>query len=344
MTQKKHSSGTHKKTRRQRTINNASIDIDDVFIGSGLGYINWLKIAKKKLMDRELIMLHKRQMILDALVISSIRQMAHDNPNTFNVQICFHVYQSEIRHKLIDSQSAIMSLCALSISKMLQKWNGYKGKKGIRLILFRNYFRHCRHWFDTNKATIMAINFWIPSMKLVSWFAMKAAVRLFGGARQSELQSSFCEYFKFQLIQSMFEGQIKPSNGRCMWLVPAMSYTVFLNQFSHHLPVVLKPRPGNNTEIRREYLKCINLRYNALKEAFRCKLQQYLSPSTVRTHRVSPCLPLNGAPGNPPPLSTRNQSYQVNATNQMQRQSNASTEVVLLFQNGGTMFAYKVSF
>eukprot|EP01083_Nonionella_stella_P234577 825679_1 len=114
---------THKKARRRRTIKNGIINIDDVSIESGPGNINWRRIAKKKLTDRELGMLYKRQQILDKLITAAFLQF--NQRNSFDFDICINIYKEKIRPKLVNPQSAIMSLCAQSIANLLKNWKGY---------------------------------------------------------------------------------------------------------------------------------------------------------------------------------------------------------------------------
>eukprot|EP01083_Nonionella_stella_P065257 170841_1 len=126
------------------------------------------------------------------------------------------------------SPSAIMSLFLQSIEIVLGKWKGYNPKTNVHS--FREYFQHCRCWFDSKKISTMVTNFWIPSMQLIKEFTMKAAFQLFGN-RNHEVQTSFCGYLYVLLLHRVFEGYMQPSNARHMWLVPAASYRPFLKKY-----------------------------------------------------------------------------------------------------------------
>eukprot|EP01083_Nonionella_stella_P234574 825674_1 len=223
---------THKKARRRRTIKNAIVNID-ASTESGPENINWRRIAKKKLTNRELGMLYKRQQILDKIITASILQFIERNSTTFDFNICFNIYKDKIRQKLVNPQSAIMSLCAQSIANLLKNWKGYTPiSKDIPL--FRDYFTASRHWFDSKKVRAMAINFWIPSMQLIREFAMNAAAQLFPNC-QDVFRTTFAEYLNVMVLGSVFEGKIKFPNAGIMWLIPATSFKVFLERYNHRL-------------------------------------------------------------------------------------------------------------
>eukprot|EP01084_Bolivina_argentea_P066941 122027_1 len=304
-----------KKARRKRTIKNYIVDLDDVSVAAGPEYINWVRIAKKKLLYRELVLLRKRQCILDQLVRGAIQQFITDRKwNTFDLRICLDVYEKQIRYRLVHSQSAIMSSGAKSMGNLLQQWKGYKPQKQIAS--FRDYFKRCRQWCDNHKAPVIAMHFWIPSMELIREFAMKAAARLFGGNQDRDLWTSFTDYLHVLVLRSAFEGYIKPPNGRSMWLVSAMSYRTFLKRYNHHLHVVVKTQPKKDKAMRTEYLKGVEIRYGALTKAFDRGMKKYLSPSVC----VSP--------------QVENQINPFNTT----------TNVLLVFESNGSMVGDKISF
>eukprot|EP01084_Bolivina_argentea_P045488 83741_1 len=43
--------------KRKRTVNNALVDIDSVSVSPGVNYINWIKVARQQLKQRESIIL-----------------------------------------------------------------------------------------------------------------------------------------------------------------------------------------------------------------------------------------------------------------------------------------------
>ena len=68
-----------KKTRKKRTINNGLIDIDDISIEAGFKFINWTPIVRKKLKQREMVLLQKRLKICNDIIISSIHHFTQQN-------------------------------------------------------------------------------------------------------------------------------------------------------------------------------------------------------------------------------------------------------------------------
>eukprot|EP01083_Nonionella_stella_P155882 504202_1 len=127
--------------------------------------INWRRIAKDKLIRRELILLHGRQQILDQLIMTTIQTFVAQNRTRFDFSSCIDIYRNSVSHKILSRQSAIMSLYAQSVGNALYKWKGYRPSREIDS--FRCYFQRCRSWFDNKKVTLMALHFWIPSMQLI---------------------------------------------------------------------------------------------------------------------------------------------------------------------------------
>eukprot|EP01084_Bolivina_argentea_P077914 141381_1 len=273
---------TQKKSRKQRTIKNGIVNVDDVHIGCGLGNINWLKIAKQKLTQRELILLRTRQGTLDRLIIDVIQTFTDSNVNQFNL----NAYQTGIRDQLLHPQSVIMSRCSQYIAGVLHKWNGYKPQKDIdeKIRFFRHYFQRCRHWFDTKKIRIMTIDFWIPIMQLIQQYATNAASQFIGNP---PLQQKYSDYLYILIMKSIFEGHIKPANARKMWLIPAMAYPIFLRQFNGNLQIVIDTKSRKNKVIRTQYLRCLNHKCDALRDAFYDEMNRNRRTTTNRSNSNS---------------------------------------------------------
>eukprot|EP01083_Nonionella_stella_P164379 543800_1 len=270
---------TYKKPRRRRTINNAMVNTQDVSIAPGAENINWRRIAKKKLTDRELRMLYKRQQVVDKLITAAIVQFIQRNSSTFDFNVCINIYKDKIRPKLINPQSAIMSLCAQSIANLLKNWKGYTPiSKDIPL--FRDYFTASRHWFDSKKVRAMAINFWIPSMQLIREFAMNAAAQLFPNC-QDVFRTTFAEYLNVMVLGSVFEGKIKFPNAGIMWLIPARCFKVFLERYNHRLRINVTQQSNDNQVLRSEFVQCINSKHDELKSA----VNQFIASSTTHTRK-----------------------------------------------------------
>eukprot|EP01083_Nonionella_stella_P302320 1041844_1 len=268
---------TQKKPRKQRIIKNGIVNVDNVHIGRGLRNANWLKIAKQKLTQRELTLLRKRQATLDRLIINAIQSFADPDVNQFNLD----TYQTGIRDQLIHPQSLIIGRCSQYIAAVLHKWNGYKPKNEGEIRYFRHYFQRCRHWFDTKKIRIMTIDFWIPNMRLIEQFATNAASQFIGNP---PLQQKYSDYLYILIMKSIFEGHIKPANARKMWLIPAMAYPIFLRQFNDNLQIVVNEKSRKNKVIRTQYLRCLNHKCNALRDAF---YEEMNRPMTTNRSQIS---------------------------------------------------------
>eukprot|EP01083_Nonionella_stella_P186522 683017_1 len=273
----------NKKPRKPREIKNPIVNIDDVSISHGFENMNWIKIAKQKLAVRELRRLHYRQQLMDQLVIDTIQQFTHDNKTTFDFSICLTIYHREIRQKLLNPQSAIMSLFLQSIGIVLGKWKGYKPKTND-VHSFREYFQHCRCWFDTKKIPIMTTNFWIPSMQLIKEFAKRAAAQLFPN-RQGVFQTMFAEYLNVMVLKCVFGGKIKFPNSGIMWLIPSTYFKVFLERYNHHLRINVTI---SNLVLRRECVEYINSKHDVLKNA----INEHVASSRAPTRKPVTPVPI----------------------------------------------------
>eukprot|EP01083_Nonionella_stella_P177436 623646_1 len=231
---------TQKKSRKQRTIKNGIVNVDDVHIGCGLGNINWLKIAKQKLTQRELILLRTRQGTLDRLIIDVIQTFTDSNVNQFNL----NAYQTGIRDQLLHPQSVIMSRCSQYIA-------------GVCITCI--YLVMC----------------------LCVKYATNAASQFIGNP---PLQQKYSDYLYILIMKSIFEGHIKPANARKMWLIPAMAYPIFLRQFNDNLQIVVNEKSRKNKVIRTQYLRCLNHKCNALRDAF---YEEMNRPMTTNRSQIS---------------------------------------------------------
>eukprot|EP01083_Nonionella_stella_P065314 171027_1 len=159
------------KARQKRTINNPIVDIDDVFIGRGDAYVNWIGIAKHKLYKREVALLQQRREASDTIIGRMITLFARNqsplfekhnlNAKEFTIEAtATRIYQQQLRSQIMDPNSSLITRYMESIQKLLTPWNGYHPKKTINS--FREYFQQCRGWLDRTKLTKMAHTLWIP--------------------------------------------------------------------------------------------------------------------------------------------------------------------------------------
>eukprot|EP01083_Nonionella_stella_P077819 212713_1 len=116
-----------KPPRKPRIIKNATVNIDDVTIAAGTSNTDWITIARLKLLLRELELLRQKQKILDQTIMNALQSFS----NLYSKQFRFNPFP--------DRESGS----------------------------FRDYFLHCRHWFDGKKPSIIAVYFWIPIMIII---------------------------------------------------------------------------------------------------------------------------------------------------------------------------------
>eukprot|EP01083_Nonionella_stella_P141260 434886_1 len=71
-------------TRKQRTIKNSIVNIDNVIVNRGVRFINWIFIARQKLWERECKLLRQRLAACDALFISKIQMFTAEHAELFD--------------------------------------------------------------------------------------------------------------------------------------------------------------------------------------------------------------------------------------------------------------------
>eukprot|EP01083_Nonionella_stella_P139482 425496_1 len=226
--------------------------------------------------------------------------------------ITLATYEEHIQHKILDADTDITSGYIRTVTTKLRNWKGYHptpakdqpAAETAEISTFREYFQHCRSWFDHGKMELLAIHFWIPTIRAIEELSQRCATNIFG-AQACPLQKIFMEYLATWILRGLFEGQIKPSNTRFVWLVPATVYSKFHNQ-SHHLGlhVNLQNNATTHTEIRKAYLQTVRHRINVLKASFEVELFAYYktpntleSRSSTRVCDVSSCRSTNPGDG-----------------------------------------------
>eukprot|EP01083_Nonionella_stella_P134644 409603_1 len=253
-----------KSSRKPRIIKNGIVKVDDVSTAAGVKNINWLNIARLKLIKRELILLHQKQKVLDQVITSAIQTFANQNTKRFRfspLHACRVIYDSQIKHKLVLVSSVIMRQCSQSLAIVLMNWRGYK--PDTESASFRHYFKHCRCWFDAKKSSTIAIHFWTPIMIIIDEFVAKTATRLFGNQTMQNrtVYQTFCDSLNALILQSVFEAKLKVPNTRSLWLVAASSYSVFLEENnSNSIRIAIADNTANSSSIRSQYLECVTTR------------------------------------------------------------------------------------
>eukprot|EP01083_Nonionella_stella_P122414 368297_1 len=265
------------KVRKKRTINNPIVDIDDVFIGRGDAYVNWMGIAKHKLYKREVALLQQRRDASDTIIGRMIKSFARNQSPLFekhNLNVkemeatVTRIYQQQLQSQIMDPKSPLVVRYMESIQKLLTPWNGYHPKKTIDS--FREYFQESRGWLDRNKMTTMAHNLWIPMMHSIEEVSRKAASQTFH-RQSSRLQKAYADYMKTWLFLGLGEHQIKPNNCAHKWLIPATVYGTL--RTAYHPTLAIQLIDGSKkAHFRVCYLRAIEGQIESLKQSFEAEL------------------------------------------------------------------------
>ena len=142
-----------RKYQRVRTVNNGYIDIDSIKDAPGINYVEWIKITKDKLKEREIHLL--------SIKMNEIHRIV-------NITLC--------SHKNIKNESGLMTNNPhYNISNTLMKsifheflfpaidrWTGVhidRIKKKINT--FRDYFVIAKNWWDLSKKKLIGSQFWV---------------------------------------------------------------------------------------------------------------------------------------------------------------------------------------
>eukprot|EP01083_Nonionella_stella_P163118 536063_1 len=281
-----------KKQRKERIIKNGIIDIDDVFIGPGIEYCNWTKIARIKLRQRELILLQKRQESCNQVINSAIQQFTTQciqrfiSHQTRNLHIPVYkmerdnltIYLQNVQRKVTALNSDIMCRCRRSITNLLTEWEGSKPRKEPRS--FRKYFQCCRRWFDQKKVHMLAAHFCIPIMDIVQEYTETVAAQ-FCEYQNNRLQHVYSTYMNILIVKCLLEAEIDPSNTRAMWLIPASVYPELVVRDSDCGKVCT----NSTIDLRGEYVQLVRFKSQTARKLFEDELTRFY---TYSYYTVSP--------------------------------------------------------
>eukprot|EP01083_Nonionella_stella_P148244 468916_1 len=125
--------------RKQRTIKNSIVNIDNVSIDRGDDYVNWIHIVKQKLLEREISLLQQRREVCDAIIVSMIKMFATHHAEIFDKYnqdayametTATQIYQQQLQSQITDVHSPLIVRYIRSIHQGLTTWNGYHPKMG----------------------------------------------------------------------------------------------------------------------------------------------------------------------------------------------------------------------
>eukprot|EP01083_Nonionella_stella_P065313 171026_1 len=173
--------------RKQRTINNSIVDIDNVVIGPGDAYATWIDIAKHKLWDREFALLQQRREACNLIIVRMIKIFSGNQSHLldgYNLNVskmeapAFRTYRQQLQSQLMDGNSPLIAKYMQSIDTLLTNWKGYHPTKKT-INTFQKYFQQTRIWLDGSKMAVMAPHLWLPMMRLIQEVSREAALETF---------------------------------------------------------------------------------------------------------------------------------------------------------------------
>eukprot|EP01083_Nonionella_stella_P030753 84247_1 len=268
-------------TRKQRTIKNSIVNIDNVIVNRGFRFKNWIIIARQKLWERECKLLRQRLEKCDTLMISKIQMFTAEHAGIFDSYnqdayqtetTAIHCYQKQLQSQITNVNSPLIVGYLKSIQSTLMSWDGYHPTKTV-IATFRDYFQHCRQWFDGTKIDLMARTLWIPFMNLIGQVSRNSASQTFHH-HASRLQTAYGEYLQSWLLRGLFEAQIQPNNCKLTWIVPASAYEIFHVQ-SHPIVPPSNADASETEDIRTTYLNTIEEQIKSLKHVFNSELSNF---------------------------------------------------------------------
>eukprot|EP01084_Bolivina_argentea_P037828 69958_1 len=188
--------------KRKRAVRNAFIQLDDVKETAGDNYINWIKITKQKLLERESKLMSRRANIIQDTINKQIDKFKYVNAR-MKIYIDIELYENIINQQLLNN-------CLQKLnSKLINPWKGIVLHHTKHTFdSFRKYFTTSRSWFDQRKRSVLAQYLWMPIFDAVKQFIKIAAKRYFN-ERFFELQTEFVESLLLQIATSVFKQKIK---------------------------------------------------------------------------------------------------------------------------------------
>jgi len=312
-------SSTSKKKRKQRTIKNGLVCLDDVIVAPGEGYINWIPSVKAKLKEREVKLLRERMRVLQSVIEMSLEQFAHQNRAYFfefrrkrTIQVSrMAAVNLSVYRQLVTAQSmqSVIAECTCFINATLSKWNGVKESKRLKtqILEFRKYFAVSKNWFDQIKLEHMASHFWIPVFNLVQTMSGKAAAKFFS-QRMYAHQALYRRYLNMLILENLLRGTLKIANSRERLLIPAGAFRSLKKNVA-----VFKPQPppagqrkkskkATSKETREAVLQCVVSKASASKHEFEEALYalheevDHYQPKPTKPSHLMPPVPVMAHP------------------------------------------------
>ena len=139
------------KNRKHRTINNGHINIDNIDTSPGINYIEWIRIAKDKLKQREIQLL--------SVKITEIQRIVNE---TICPSINLNLKNQDHSQKYTISNSLIQSIFDEFLFPAIDRWSGvHIDRIKKQLTKFRDYFVIGKNWWDLSKKRLIGSVFWV---------------------------------------------------------------------------------------------------------------------------------------------------------------------------------------
>jgi len=222
-----------KKPRKQRTVINSIVNVDDVDVAPGPGFINWIGPARSKLAEREIKLTTIRLGICRNVILQSVTMFTEANKRYFiDLKQKTTIYvdrMGRVNREMADQYLSSVALdrikdkCAEMLKQTLSEWKGVRRnsqKENEEEATFRRYFGFCKNWFDQVKLEQMTFDFWIPIFDLIDQCAQTAAAKFFCH-RFGHLQAMYSEFLRLLMIENLIRATLKFPNSRERLLIPS---------------------------------------------------------------------------------------------------------------------------
>eukprot|EP01084_Bolivina_argentea_P143248 251615_1 len=188
----------HNIMRKQRTVNNGYINLDDVNVLPGYNYSEWIKISKFKLISRENALINIR--------IERIESITNKEMESFYISEGINNINKRTKYAI---PQHVFKLCFDNISNTINVWQGIdlnKRNSSLSYQTFREYFKAAKNWWDQKKTKILGSAFWAPILNDIQKFV---SPKILNNKHQL-----------YQLYQILFHANIKYANTKEQPLVP----------------------------------------------------------------------------------------------------------------------------
>eukprot|EP01083_Nonionella_stella_P199431 731291_1 len=149
-------------SRRQNTVNNMHLCVNDVNELPGINYSEWIKICKSKLILRESSLLNIRIARIQSTTNTEIESFYNsESIKDINKRIKYIISPNISKH------------CFDNVSTSINIWTGIdlnKRTSSTPYTTFREYFIVAKNWWDQKKAIIYGSVLWGPVLKDIQKF------------------------------------------------------------------------------------------------------------------------------------------------------------------------------